>query len=125
MTNADNGGSLIGEIIRGISTIYGWNINQPETIEKYDISESDLTQYSGTYLAEISGFGPYTIEVRVNGKDFEVHDQIEGTIHFLVPTSALDFRDQDQGTSARFVKNEAGTVDKLVWAEQFTFTKQK
>lgn len=49
MTNSDNGGALISEILRSISVEYDWEAYQPETRQSLDIERELLQSYTGSY----------------------------------------------------------------------------
>ncbi|MBK6281428.1 MAG: beta-lactamase family protein [Draconibacterium sp.] len=47
MTNADNGGALINEILRSISSYYGWGISNQKVIEAIKIPVEQLNKLTG------------------------------------------------------------------------------
>jgi CubicO group peptidase (beta-lactamase class C family) len=53
MTNADNGGELMNEILRSISAYYDWGVKNQSVIETIELSEKDLQRYVGDY--QLSG----------------------------------------------------------------------
>tara|TARA_B110000116_G_scaffold204066_1_gene179127 strand:+ start:33 stop:1460 length:1428 start_codon:yes stop_codon:yes gene_type:complete len=96
MTNADNGGMLISEIINAVSKYYNWAISQFKTIEVVELSDADLKQYMGKY--EIKG--PNLI-VEVQFKDNQL---------FLTSTDWDDDVNLSPMTNSKFIDLKRGTV---------------
>ncbi|MFA4967193.1 MAG: hypothetical protein WC624_03135 [Candidatus Margulisiibacteriota bacterium] len=55
MTNSQNGGLLMLEIMRGIAKVYGWPDITPEAKALIDVSPSVITTYLGSYEPTGSG----------------------------------------------------------------------
>ncbi len=68
MTNADTGGALIAEILRAISSAYGWSYGAPLERAAVSLPSETVAALTGTYRAEIPGMGPVDIEIAVQGQ---------------------------------------------------------
>lgn len=55
MTNADNGGSLIGEIENAIAAQYNWPIGEKRVIEIVELTDEQLIIYAGKYQLKGQG----------------------------------------------------------------------
>ena len=95
MTNADNGGMLISEIINAVSKYYYWGISKPKTIEVVELSDADLKQYMGKYELK-----EYNLIVEVQFKENQL---------FLTNTPIGDFNLLPM-TNSKFIDLESGTV---------------
>ena len=123
MTNGDNGGTLIGEILRGASHLYQWNLTKPRLIEAFDVPENARGIYLGQYTAQIPGIGPYRVTIRQGKDGFEIYDQVENSIQYFIPVSPLVFIDRDSGDELRFTQSETGQMTSFLYNGQFNFTK--
>jgi len=55
MTNADNGGSLIGEIQNAVAEVYGLPVGRRKTIELVDLGTKELQRFAGKYALKGQG----------------------------------------------------------------------
>lgn len=124
MTNSDNGGELIAEIMRSFSHVYGWNIDKPVTKRIIDADDIDLTEFEGEYVLKWQG-EDMVVEISA------VNDHLEGTqlwsgLSFKIyPESELLFFSKDDGASIEFKKDELGEITEVQIQGQYTFKKKE
>ena len=125
MTNADNGGKLIGEILRAVSKKYNWGISNQKIIKTIEIPVEKLKNWVGKYKLnfKVNGIGDYLIDVKVKNNKLIVDDPNNGEINILTPTKEFDFIDLETGTSVKF--NNDKTSKSVVFNGRFTFNKIK
>ncbi|MBN1388081.1 MAG: serine hydrolase [Bacteroidales bacterium] len=123
MTNSDNGGELISEIMRSFSNVYGWGIYKPIKKKIIDVDEIDLTEFEGEYFMNWQG-EDLIVEISA------VNDHLEGTqlwngMSFkMYPESELLFFNKDDGASFEFIRNESGEITEVFIQEQYIFKKK-
>jgi len=101
MTNADNGGRLIGEILLSISNYYDWDIRNSKIIEPIEIASKELKNFVGRYKYEDT-----TVEISVKGQGLFITD-IENPVNFtLIPVNATKFIDIEEGIEFVFQYND-------------------
>ncbi len=125
MTNADNGGALINEILRSISSYYGWGISNQKVIEVIKIPVEQLNKLTGKYKLnfQIPGIGDYFIEMSIKDSSLIVNDLITKQVSKLYPLQELKFIDIESGEEVQF--QISGDSDKigLIWNNQYPFSK--
>jgi len=124
MTNADNGGKLIEEILRSISKYYKLDISNPTIVEPITLSTKELNQFVGKYKLDyqVPNIGDYFIEISIkNGKLF-VNDPNNGDTKVLTALGKLKFIDLKIGDQGEFEIKD-GKIE-LTWgANGFHFNK--
>lgn len=125
MTNADNGGALIDEILRSISSYYGWGISNQRVIEVIKIPIEQLSKLTGKYKLnfQIPEIGDYFIEVSIKDSSLIVDDLITKQVTKLYPLQELKFIENESGGEVQF--QISGDSDKigLLWNNQYPFSK--
>ena len=123
MTNADNGGRLIGEILKAFSKKYNWGISNQKIIETIEIPVEKLKKWEGKYKLnfKVNGIGDYLIDIKVENNKLIVNDPNNGEINTLTATKEFDFIDLETGTSVKF--NMDKTLRSVVFNGRFTFNK--
>lgn len=125
MTNADNGGALINEILRSISSYYGLEISNQKVIEVIKIPVEQLNKLAGKYKLnfQIPEIGDYFIEMTVKDSSLTVNDLITKQVSKLYPLQELKFIDIESGEEVQF--QISGDSDKigLIWNNQYPFSK--
>ena len=108
MTNADNGGKLIGEILRAISGYYNWRISDQRVVETVEISLSKLNELTGKYKLDfqVSGIGDYMIDVTIEDNKLIVTDPNNGEINVLTAMEDMKFIDLENGHEVMFQRME-------------------
>lgn len=123
MTSADNGGNLIGEILRGISVFYEFNMRNPTEIELVELPQEELELLAGKYKLneEIPGIGEYFIRLTVKEDKIFVEDLNNKDDNLLSPISKTEFVDLNTGDRAEFqiTRNPVG----LLWGGSYQFNK--
>ena len=124
MTNADNGGRLIGEIINAASDYYDWGLSNVRTIETIKLSPEKLQEFVGKYQysEQVPGSGSYFIEVRLADGQLTIIDPEENTSFSLTPMEAMKFIDLEKGDQIVFSASENGPVV-LLWNNNYRFSK--
>ncbi|MGD1890014.1 MAG: serine hydrolase domain-containing protein [Cyclobacteriaceae bacterium] len=99
MTNADNGGPLIGEIYRSLVKQYDINqkISDTRVVETVDLSDEQLQSFAGTYHSTQPLFGVTNYPINAHAKDgmLILLDPDDGERFDLTPlpdSTFLDFR---------------------------------
>ncbi len=122
MTNADNGGRLIGEIMNAASDYYGWGLANVREISLLDLSEEELKKFTGKYRFSEQRAGEYFLEVKLNnGKLFLVDVEAKKSFS-LQPTDEMKFLDIEKGDELVFSTLEGGEFS-FTWNNQYRFIK--
>ena len=116
MTNADNGGDLIGEILRAVSNYYNWGISNQKVIEATNISSDVLIKY----------VGKFQLENRNIIIDFQI---IENQLYAKGPNKSFQFVaisnskfiDRETGIEIEFLQNADRTS--FLWNNRSKFNK--
>jgi hypothetical protein len=125
MTNADNGGALINEILHSISNYYGWGISNQKVIEVIKIPVEQLSKLTGKYKLnfQIPGIGDYFIEMSIKDSSLIVNDLITKQVSKLYPLQDLKFIDIESGEEVQFqISGDYDKID-LLWNNQYPFSK--
>jgi CubicO group peptidase (beta-lactamase class C family) len=125
MTNADNGGKLISEILRAISKKYNWGISTQKVIETINIPFDKLNNFIGNYKLnyQINGIGDYLIDVKIENNKLIINDPNNGEVNILTATKEFEFIDLDTGSKVKFNTTKANKS--VVFDGRFTFNKIK
>jgi CubicO group peptidase (beta-lactamase class C family) len=107
MTNADNGGKLMNEILRSISNYYGWNIRNPKEVVITSVTERQKVSVPGKYVLnqEVPGIGQYIVELEFRENELMVFDPNNDETDILSPTSDSTFIDMEDGDRVSFAFN--------------------
>jgi CubicO group peptidase (beta-lactamase class C family) len=108
MTNSDNGGRLIGEILRGIAAEYGWPDYLPPERDIAMVDPRVLDAYVAVYRMADG------MEIAVTRDGDALYGRAAGERSRLWPTSDSTFIVEDQGTDVRFERNAARRANALV-----------
>jgi CubicO group peptidase (beta-lactamase class C family) len=123
MTSADNGGKLYGEILRGLSKYYGWEIG-------YDVKEVEVAVLNQDYLEKLTGKYKF-VEKRPDGSDYiveltsgenqiVVNDSNNGEVDYITPLSKTEFMDISDGD---YVKFQVSDTLGFLWNNYYQFYK--
>ena len=104
MTNADNGGKLIGEVLMSVSSYYDWGISSPQVIETIDLPVEKLNELAGKYKLDfqVPEIGDYFIEVTVKDNGLVVYDPNNNETNILTALEELKFIDLTTGDKVDF-----------------------
>lgn len=97
MTNGDNGGKLMGEIMRAVSKHYNWNVIGQREVEVVDVSKETLEKLVGKYKLtfKVPNIGDYLIDVKIQDGKLMIFDPNNGETNTLTPVGADKFIDLD------------------------------
>lgn len=124
MTNADNGVDLMGEIIRGISDYYNWDIANARSVKIIAVEESVLRSYTGKYLytESVDDIDDYFVNVSLKDGQLHIDDPNDGENCVLSPTAVDDFLSLEAGDRVRFTPSENAQSVQMNW-NGFVFDK--
>jgi CubicO group peptidase (beta-lactamase class C family) len=115
MTNSENGGVLIEEILHGLSAIYDWPDYKPEEKPLYRLDPSIYAQYVGRYQVDSN----YFLDVTYEDYYLIVHPTGQSPTRFYVETQTIFFS-VDPFIRIKFNFDESGKVTGLVlWQEDY------
>ncbi len=124
MTNADNGGRLMSEIITTVSQHYGWNLGEPRVVETKEMTADELSKYTGRYQLDfqVPGIGDYIITLKVKDNGLLIEDPNDSD-SFILPLSDSTFMDIENGDTAVFDLTEGN--EGFRWNNQYQLNKLK
>lgn len=98
MTNADNGGLLMSEIINAISNYYNWQFAQVRTVKIISLSEAELKRFIGKYKLVGENL---QVKVRLKDNSIFIKHKVIGNLK-LLPLTSTKFIDIESGTRIVF-----------------------
>lgn len=108
MTNSDRGMELIDELMRSVSSAYGWSNFKPVTKKVIQLSPQKLVALAGKYT--VKGQPNLIMEISAGKNELRVK-QLWNRFEFsLQPESALDFFATDDGEPVKFETAADGTI---------------
>lgn len=110
MTNSENGNELVMEILRGLSSVYGWSILQPKEVVLVEIAPEKLISYAGDCRAADEPDMPVVMYIekgQLRMKSPETGDWA------LSPISETEFVYMDGGVELTFVKGDNDRYDQI------------
>jgi CubicO group peptidase (beta-lactamase class C family) len=121
MTNSENGGVLIDEVLRGLSAIYDWPDFKPEEKTLFRLDSSIYKQYCGCYQVNDS----YFLDVSYENYYLIVHPTGQSPTKFYVETQSIFFS-VDPFIRIKFNFDENNQVTGLVlWQEDYEVRAKK
>ena len=124
MTNGDNGGQLISEIMRSFSHVYDWTIYNPIKKRIIDADEINLTEFEGKYVLKWQD-EDLVVEISAVNDHLEGKQLWVGLSFNMYPESELLFFNKDDGASFEFIRDESGEITEIVIQGEFSFKKFK
>lgn len=123
MTNADNGGRVIEEVLRAISAYYDWGIREQRVVKVAALEKDQLERLPGKYLLDfpVPGIGDYLIDLEIRDGQLYVTDPNNGEINILTATEDSKFIDLVSGDEVAFQMD--GDKVGLLWNGRFQFDK--
>jgi CubicO group peptidase (beta-lactamase class C family) len=125
MTNADNGGKLIGEIMRSVSDYYDWGISLPRMVDTVALPVERLSLLAGRYKLDfqVPEIGDYLIGVDLmNGRLYVADPNDNDTIGLTALNDSV-FMNLEKGDEVKFqVEDDPARVG-LLWNQRFQFYK--
>ena len=110
MTNSENGNELVMEILRGLSSVYGWSILQPKEVVLVEIAPEKLIAYTGDYRASDEPDTP--VVVCIEKDQLRMKSQETGD-WALSPISETEFVYMNGGVEITFVKGDDDRYDQI------------
>jgi CubicO group peptidase (beta-lactamase class C family) len=110
MTNSENGNELVMEILRSLSSVYGWSILQPKEVALVEIAPEKLIRYAGDYRAPDEPDTPVVVYIE---KDQLRMKSPETGDWALSPISETEFVYMDGGAEITFIKGPDDRVDQM------------
>jgi CubicO group peptidase (beta-lactamase class C family) len=110
MTNSENGNELVMEILRGLSSVYGWSILQPKEVVLVEIAPEKLIAYAGDYRASDEPDTPVVVYIE---KDQLRMKSPETGDWALSPISETEFVYMDGGVELTFIKGDDDRYDQI------------
>jgi hypothetical protein len=110
MTNSNNGGDIVMEILRALSSVYGWGILQPKEVVLVEIAPEKLSAYVGDYRAPDEPDTPVVVYIE---KDQLRMKSPETGDWALSPISETEFVYMDGGVEITFVKGDDDRYDQI------------
>jgi len=110
MTNSENGNELVMEILRGLSSVYGWSILAPQEVILIEIAPEKLIPYTGDYRASYEPDTPVVVYIekdQLHMKSPEIGDWA------LSPISETEFVYMDGGVELTFIKGDDDRYDQI------------
>jgi len=125
MTNADNGGKLIGEILRSVSQYYSWGISHPRMVDTVELPLERLSLLAGQYKLDfqVPGIGDYLIGVELKNDMLYIADPNDNNTIRLAALNDSMFIDLEKGDEIKFHVPVDSVRIGLRWTGQFQFFK--
>lgn len=109
MTNSDNAGNLVSEILRSISAVYDWTVLKARGVTVIELSDEIMGRYTGDF--RLSNYPDIPFIVSLQGDRLLVYSS-EGK-WTLTPTSETEFVDMESGLTVCFVKGPDGRINQI------------
>lgn len=106
MTNGDRGGSLISEIYRSLSKVYGWNIFKPVFREIIYPGDEVLKEYTGTYEFEPD----YSATIEVSNNALLIKQLWNEVEYLFLPEKRDTFFNKESNDDLIFKRNQDGEI---------------
>jgi CubicO group peptidase (beta-lactamase class C family) len=110
MTNSDGGNELVFEILRALSSVYGWSILEPREMDLVEIAPEKLISYTGDYRAADEPDTPVVVYIE---KDQLHINSAETGDWALSPISETEFVYMDGGVEITFIKGDDDRYDQI------------
>ncbi len=123
MTNSDNGGQLIPEILRSFSYVYNWTSHKPVIKKVYDTDKINLSKFTGLYYYSWQG-QEMVLEITAAENHLSCIQLWDGISYQIYPESKLLFFNKDDGSPFEFKKDESGDISEIMIQNQYNFKKK-
>ena len=121
MTNADNGGRLINELLRSVSNYYNWGISRQKVVESIILPIESLKSFIGKYKLDfqVPEIGDYEVDITIKDNNLFVTDPNNGETNVLIALENSKFVDLESGAEVMF--QLMGDKQGLLWDNKFHF----
>lgn len=125
MTNGDNGGDLINEILTTVSEFYQLGFDKQTVLESVSLSDAELDALVGDYklLYDIGFDGDFIVKIRIIDGQLTTSTTFSTAPGRLVPTEKLHFVNIKSRSPHVFSKDADGKVVGLMVSNQFELVK--
>lgn len=120
MTNSDNGGGLISEILRSFSNVYEWPMYKPLSKTIYPVDQDKLTGFTGKYKWDQDEL---IAEITIEGDHLKGLQLWDSTTFEMYPEAELLFFNKEDGASFEFKMNDAGEVSEILIQNSYRFVR--
>ncbi len=120
MTNSDNGGTLIAEILRSFSKAYGWPGYKPAKKIIYQLTPDTLADFTGKYKYDKD---PLNAEIVIEGDHLKFIQLWDSQSYTIYPESEQAFFNIEDGVSFEFTRNQDREITELIIMKTFRFVK--
>jgi len=110
MTNSAGGNELVFEILRALSSVYGWSILEPREMALVEIAPEKLLPYTGDYRAPDEPDTPVVVYIEKNQLRMKSRETGDWA---LSPISETKFVYMDGGVELTFIKGDDDRVDQV------------
>ncbi|MBT31322.1 MAG: serine hydrolase [Thalassobius sp.] len=106
MTNADNGGKLMNEIITSISEHYDWDIAKQRTVETVSLNAEELNKFNGRYkyLGKTRDGSDHIVKLVTKEGKLLIVDEKNAEEDLITPMSETSFIDLSDGDQVVFTE---------------------
>ncbi|MCI0485209.1 MAG: serine hydrolase [Blastocatellia bacterium] len=111
MTNCDNGGALMAEILRAVAREYDWPDYQPKERDVAKVDPAIYKAYAGRYEITPSNAGTVTVE---NGRLYIFAPALSTEKLELHPESDVKYFLAANNAAITFVRDERGAVSEMI-----------
>jgi len=124
MTNGDNGGRIVDDIIRAVSTYYSWDISNHMTVNPVVIDDKELDRLTGKYSYVQNGKRKF-IKAKLKKGQIVLTDPGAKDPVILTPISSLAFIDLERGITIDFRTTEKGEIIDFLWNKKWAIIKEE
>ena len=124
MTNSDNGGQLLSEILRSFSQVYNWPIYKPSVKKIIEMPTEVLNSFVGNYSMMWQD-NELILEIQVEDDHLHGIQQWERFEFDMYPESDLLFFNKEDAASFEFMKDESGNITEVIVQDIYNFKKKE
>ncbi|QNL48245.1 beta-lactamase family protein [Olivibacter sp. SDN3] len=125
MTSGDNGGGLISEIQRAVSTYYNWDTHKSKLVKVVQLPIEKLNSYTGKYSLDGKTIGEDNYHATVSlqkGKLQLFIKEADKTLD-LLPIAEDKFVDREEGNEVVFDHMKEKKAYQLIWNGDYKFVR--
>jgi CubicO group peptidase (beta-lactamase class C family) len=119
MTNSDNGGDLITEMMRSIDRAYGWNHFKTEKKKRVNLPQKQLAAYAGKYRMNPQ----VEVKVELEGDHLTILPSWGGVETEFYPASDSIFFDLEKDWTVHFKMDAGGDIKGFYLNDRSYFSK--
>ena len=125
MSNGDNAGVVIQEIMTAISEYYGMGTDRRMGIDAVTLSLDELNAFTGQFklTTDVGHVGEYILKLRLIKGNLRVKSPDLDQLDRLVPTDSETFVSTLSGNRFVFSRNKAGKYSGLLVSKEYEFVR--